>query len=155
MRASQVMTQEVITASPTDLVGHTLDVMQQEQLRALPVVDDSGVVIGVFSTIQMLANLVPEYVSSGDLDQINFVPDLGILRKKYADISSRTVAEAMNTSPLLIHEDASVLSVAAELLSCHGSSLAWVINESKCLIGVVSAFDILRVLRRNKESNNA
>jgi len=155
MRASQVMIKDVVTVSAEDSVQIALNKMRGRHLRNLPVVDGDGVIVGVFSTLSVIAHIVPGYIASGDLGQVSFVPDIGVLREKYETILSGLVGKIMDTSPLIVRDDESLLAIAAELLSHDTYELALVADKQRHLLGVTSATDILDFLKHHEASDNA
>jgi len=143
MRAENIMVTELTTAHVNDRVSDVLDRMKMAKLRMLPVVTDEGVVAGVISTFSIMEHLVPNYIVSGDLNQIPYAPDMGILRRHYFETIGKDLLSVMETKPLLVKRDESLLSIAAALTAFGKHEYALVVDEEKRLIGVISAGDIL------------
>lgn len=152
MKAKDFMVRDVITVRSDEIVSDALQRMQDKRVRSLPVVDAEQMLLGEFSTYQALLDVMPGYVASGDINHIEFVPDLGILQVKYDKMLSLPMVEAMNASPLVVGEDESVFSIAVELLNAKRSSIAIVVNREKKLQGVIARSDILELLRHHKVS---
>ncbi|OIO70049.1 MAG: CBS domain-containing protein [Zetaproteobacteria bacterium CG_4_9_14_3_um_filter_49_83] len=155
MKAEDIMVREVETVQLHENVGDILHRMRTLKYRTLPVIDEHGRVLGEFSTYKILTTIVPSYITSGDLDHVEFVPDIGVLKRRYNEIASKIVADIMNPSPILVDEKSSVLSVAAELLASHHSSLAMVVSKDKHLKGVVARSDILCFVQESGVENRA
>lgn len=156
MFAEKIMVTHVITAQEHELVGDVHTKMTHEKLRMLPVVDDQGVVKGLLSTFSIMENIIPDYLISGDLNQISYAPDLGILCKRYEEIIRSPISNLVDTSPLLVAKDESLLSVAAAIASHGKHEYALVVDEHKKLLGVISAGDILnRLKQKTSEVNDA
>jgi len=143
MLAENIMVTELTTAHVDDHVSDVLDRMRVAKLRMLPVLTDDGVVAGVISTFSIMAHLVPDYITSGDLKQITYAPDMGILRRHYFEVIEKDLLSVMETRPLLVQRDESLLSTAAALTAFGKHEYALVVDEEKRLIGVISAGDIL------------
>jgi len=143
MLAENIMVTDVTTAHVDDHVCDVLERMRQAKLRMLPVVDAEGVVAGVISTFSIMEHLVPNYIVSGDLNQIPYAPDMGILRRHYFEVIEKDLSSVMETTPLLVNRDESLLSTAAALTAFGKHEYALVVDEKKRLIGVISAGDIL------------
>ncbi|PCI42577.1 MAG: CBS domain-containing protein [Proteobacteria bacterium] len=152
MLAENTMVTEVTTAHVNDRVCDVLERMRATKLRMLPVVDDAGIVAGVISTFSIMENLVPSYIVSGDLNQIPYAPDMGILRRHYLEVIEKDLLSVMETKPLLVKRDESLLSTAAALTAFGKHEYALVVDEDKRLIGVISAGDILDRLGTMVES---
>lgn len=143
MLAEKIMVTKITTAHIDDRVCDVLKCMRDAKLRMLPVVDDAGVVVGVVSTFSIMENVVPSYIVSGDLNQISYAPDMGILRKHYLEVIEKDLLSVMETKPLLVKPSESLLSTAAALTAFGKHEYALVVDEEKHLIGVISAGDIL------------
>jgi len=143
MLAENIMVTELTTAHVDDHVSDVLERMREAKLRMLPVLDEEGVVVGVISTFSIMEHLVPNYIVSGDLNQIPYAPDMGILRRHYFEVIEKDLLSVMETKPLLVNRDESLLSTAAALTAFGKHEYALVVDEGKHLIGVISAGDIL------------
>ena len=143
MLAENTMVTELITAHVDDRVCDVLERVRSAKLRMLPVLGDDGVVAGVISTFSIMEHLVPSYIVSGDLNQISYAPDMGILRRHYLEVIEKDLLSVMETRPLLVKRDESLLSTAAALTAFGKHEYALVVDEEKRLIGVISAGDIL------------
>ncbi len=114
----KVMSTTLISAGPNDLVGPVRDAMLDSGVHCLPVIDDSGGLVGIVSAW----DLVEEYS-----------PDEGI-------------ANAMTTNVLTIGPSALVEEAAA--MMCDNFVHHLVVldgndREGERVVGVVSSFDLL------------
>jgi len=156
MFAERIMVTDVITAQEHELVGDVHAKMTREKLRMLPVLDKQGLVKGLLSTFSIMENIIPDYLISGDLNQISYAPDLGILCKRYEEVIKSPICNMVDTSPLLVAKDESLLSVAAAIASHGKHEYALVVDDNKKLLGVISAGDILnRLKQKTSEVNDA
>jgi len=147
MLAEKIMITDLVTAKEDDLVSDVFEKMRNAKLRMLPVLDNNGCIAGVLSTFCVMQHIVPDYVISGDLKQISYAPDMGLLRRHYCKIADKPIKDVMNTSPLLVSKDESLLSVAAALSAYGKHEYALVANKDNKLLGVISAGDILDILK--------
>ncbi|MDX8397558.1 MAG: CBS domain-containing protein [Mariprofundaceae bacterium] len=147
MLAKQVMVKEVVTAFIDELLGDVLVRMRQEGLRMLPVLDRANKIVGVFSTFSALEHVVPDYIVSGDLKQISYAPDMGILRRHFDEISQQSMLDVMNKKPLIVNQNESLLSVSAALTDFGQHEYAIVADDELQLQGIISAGDILDCLQ--------
>jgi CBS domain-containing protein len=156
MFAEKIMVTNVVTAQEHELVGDVHAKMNREKLRMLPILDKQGLVKGLLSTFSIMENIIPDYLISGDLNQISYAPDLGILCKRYEEVIKSPICNMVDTSPLLVAKDESLLSVAAAIASHGKHEYALVVDENKKLLGVISAGDILnRLKQKTSEVNDA
>jgi CBS domain-containing protein len=56
-RIDDIMTEGVVTAAPTDLITSIADKMLSEKVHHLPVCDEDGCLLGIISTMDILAAL--------------------------------------------------------------------------------------------------
>lgn len=147
MLAERIMNSKPVTAYIDELAGEVLARMRGADLHMLPAVDKAGVVLGVISTFSMMQHIMPDYITSGDLGHISYVPDMDILNRRYRANIDKKVSELMDDKPLLVKKGDSILSVAAAMISYGKHELALVVDEQNMLVGVISAGDILNHLR--------
>ena len=71
LRIADVMTEDVLTATPDDLTADAARIMVSNQINCLPVVDDDRVV-GILTSTDLLAALVhevdPDFVAAREAD---------------------------------------------------------------------------------------
>ncbi|MDX8388745.1 MAG: CBS domain-containing protein [Ghiorsea sp.] len=137
------MATNLVTATEDQLVVDVFAKMREAKLRMLPVLSPNGCITGVISTFCMMEYVIPEYVTSGDLNQISYAPDMGILRRHYTEIASQPIKNVMSKKPLLVQPNESLLSVAAALSSFGRHEYAMVVDKDNKLLGIISAGDIL------------
>ncbi len=156
MIAEHFMVTKVVTAQAKELTSHVLDKMHHHKLRMLPVVDEENHVLGIISSFNIMQCIVPDYLVNGDLNQISYAPDLGILRERYKKIVDCPIQKIMDTAPLFVNKNESLLSVSAALSAYGKHEYALVVDDEKHLQGIISAGDILgRLKLKASEKNNA
>ena len=152
MHASRIMTGEVVTVRPDARVDEVIMMEQTSPQghRVLPVTDAQGIVHGVLTSASVVARLLPEYIASGELGDVAFAPDLGVLRKHYLQMKNHRVDECMDAHPVLVNADESLLAVAAALVHENDAKCVLVVDEDKRLLGLITPGDVLNTLRRLK-----
>jgi len=129
-------------------IKYALDRMHETGHRFLPVVDaEKGCVIGLFSALSVIAHLVPDYIVSGDLDDIPYAPDFGLLRQHFDKVRDMPVSELMVDPPFAVRPDESLLSVGAALATHPSYDCVLVNDEDGRLLGIITSSDVLAVLR--------
>jgi len=147
MRAERIMISNPVTIQPNVHLGEAIKKMHPDGYRILPVVDAKGTVQGVLSSTSVIAHLLPEYISSGELKDVSFVPDLGVLRKHYLQMKRHGVEKYMDTNPVLVGPDESLLAVTAALVHKNQNECALVVDENRRLLGMITPSDVLHILR--------
>ncbi len=150
MHAERIMTRNPVTIRPNARVDEALKKMHPGGHRILPVVDGEGAVKGVLSSASIIAHLLPEYIASGELEDISFVPDLGVLRKHYLQMKCHRVDACMDDSPALVGPEESLLAVTAALVHQNRHACALVVDAAHHLLGLITPSDVLDTLRKLK-----
>jgi CBS domain-containing protein len=142
-----MMSANPITALDTETVGVVLDRMCGKDLRLLPVLDAGGKVMGVVTLFSIMTHIVPNYIVTGDLEDVAYAPDIGLLRRHYDEILGQPVTEVLDAEPLLVRPESSLLSVAATLITHGKHESALVVDGEKKLVGIISVGDVLSCLK--------
>ncbi len=127
VKIADLMEKRVITAQPHQKVGHVRDIMDRNQIHAIPVVGPIGEAVGI--------------VTSSDIKR----------RVKDESPVSRIMSENVTVVPA--YNDA---SVAARIMRKHNIHHV-VVTHEKIVVGIVSSFDLLKLLenRRFVSKNSA
>lgn len=138
-RVKDVMTRSPITIDPEAPVATAIVVMREKQVRHLPVVDDTGRLIGM--------------ISDRDLRSAAFAPALvehlsvvarRRLRGVGATLESLRVRDVMTWDAVTTHAEAPLAQAAAVMFEGRFGSLP--VLEGGKLVGIVTERDVLRAL---------
>ena len=146
MKANLVMIKELTVCHPDQTVLEVLNILREKSFRVLPVVDENHKILGAVNILSMLSGLVPEYIITGDLKSISYAPDMGVLRKHYKEMIEHKVSDIMDRDPTIVHENESMLSVSAALITYDRFEYAFVADKQNVLLGLITASDVLRCL---------
>lgn len=126
-RASDVMQRDVITIAPQTPLLDVYRMFVEEEIHGAPVVDDAGAVCGVVSTLDLLRFGSEEpYVARDSTGQL-------------------TADDAATRELVTVGPDATVEEVARTMLAQHVHRVL-VVDRDRELLGVISTFDLLRVV---------
>ncbi|HZD74445.1 MAG TPA: CBS domain-containing protein [Actinomycetota bacterium] len=145
-KVRNVMTREVVTVSEQTPFTELVRLMAVHKISALPVVSDSGSVVGIVSEADLLRK--EEYQEDDDGE--------GWLARRHQQVArakaaGRTAAEVMSAPAITIDPDATV-PMAAKLLARHGIKRLPVVDDQRRLVGIVSRSDLLRLFLRDDEA---
>ena len=150
MPVREVMTADVVTFNPADNVQEAMQQLVDRGVDAGPVVDDSGAVVGMLST----GDLIVEEARVHFPSVVNF---LGVNvtwpfdHKELDDTMSKalgaSVGEVMTAEPLTIDIDASVEEAATVMHDQNVSRLP-VLDADGRLAGIVARGDIVKAIVR-------
>ena len=137
---SEVMTHKVITLIDTMPVVEAWETMLKHLLKALPVLNKNGEVVGVLTDEDLLerAGLEQHLSVAERLDDHMLQAEFTALRK-----SSLKVADVM-TSPAITAREDEPLGVATARMVEHEIKRLPVLNENGKLVGVLSRLDVLK-----------
>lgn len=156
-RARELMESHVLTVSPETPVLDVYRLFKEEQIGAAAVVDDAELVIGVISSADLVRTLEEErgtavvethYLrdvlpySSPDWDSVpeDFQNRLGQLR----------VSDAMTEGVVSVPPDASAAELARTLRKNRLHHVF--VIEGGALLGVVSTYDLLKLVEQFRET---
>lgn len=135
MLISEIMTEEVITAKPSDSVGNALSLLEDLDIRHLPIVEDSRLV---------------GLVTDRDLREYRLPIMQELEHPDEADALLETpISEVMNKTIISVYANEKV-KVAIDLMLEYKIGAIPVINRNQeHLVGIISYIDILRTVRRS------
>jgi CBS domain-containing protein len=137
LRVHDVMTRDVVTASPTTAIADVVGLLEANRISAVPIIDDLGRPVGVVSE----ADLLPMVVSGGTVDRRPSRPHRAV---KATSSGARAV---MSTRPISVAAD-TPLSEAAKRMRARRIKRLLVTDDTGRLIGIVSRSDLLRQFAR-------
>ena len=132
--------------SPDQKVEDALKFLDEKGIRVAPVLDENGVLLGMFSTHELIKSLVPLHALDGSLPTLHF-----------AHGAAPVIAKRMRkTFPDLVkdHYERSVVSVDTDvntweclrILTKYGSPLAVVEPKTNKLIGLITEQSAMETL---------
>ncbi len=144
----------IITVSDDDTVETVLRLLDEKQIRAVPVIDKDGVFKGMFSTHEVIKSLVPAYMS-GDLVTLDFAvgqsPHLAeMLRKLYPT----RVGNHVSASDCIKLTDKTHTWEALRMLAKYGSPIPAVNPANGMLIGLISEQSAIEALLKMEAEEN-
>jgi CBS domain-containing protein len=120
--AAELMTPNPVSISEHAAIIDAASILSNRSFSALAVVDDAGRPIGVVSRTD-------------------------IVRREAKPSGQRDVREIMTATVLSVRPDDPAWEVVAKL-AAHKVQRLFVVNLTGALVGVISAFDVVRKLRR-------
>lgn len=143
MRAMDVMVRDVITVKPDDDVAEVVKLLTENDVSALPVVDDNGNVVGVISEADLIHR---EEIDTEKQHPwwLEAVMPASTLAEEFAKSHGRRVEEIMSTDAVTASEDTSLGEIAM-LLERHRIKRIPIVRERK-LVGIVSRSNLIQAL---------
>ena len=155
VRARDLMERGVITVTPETRLLDVHRLFVEEEIHGAPVVGEDTLVRGVISTLDLLRLVRDEFEPGAGATSSNYFraelpysgPDwLGIPEDFQDRMQTLTAADAMSREIVSVGPDATVEEIAHTMREHRVHRV--LVCEDRVLLGVVSAFDLLRVLER-------
>ena len=155
VRARDLMERDVITVTPETRLLDVHRLFVEEEIHGAPVVGEDTLVRGVISTLDLLRLVRDEFEPGAGATATTYFrdelpysgPDWLQMPEDFQDrMQELTAADAMTRDLVTVGPDATVDDIARTMLEHRVHRV--LVCEERVLLGVVSAFDLLRVLTR-------
>lgn len=136
------MKRRVVTVSPSTTVEAAARLVVEEHVGTLPVVDETGLLLGVVRLNDLLGVFMPDFVTL--LDNIDFVHDFGALERAKPRLASEIAGLTMSQlagPPVTVEEDSGLMHALATLMKHQLQDLP-VVDSTGRLVGIASRVDI-------------
>lgn len=143
MKAMDVMVRDVVTVKADDEVGHAVKLLAEHDVSALPVVDETGAVVGVLSEVDLMRR---EEIGTEKHRPwwLEAVMPSSVLAHDFAKEHGRKVAEVMTDDVISAGEETPVGEIA-NLLEKHRIKRVPILRDGK-LVGIVSRSNLIQAL---------
>jgi len=138
-----VMTSHVFSVGPETTLGEVAQLMVERDVRALPVVDDVGSLLGMVTHHELLRYLIPDYLQRTKSGEFR-APTKSQLQRGSVEPRQIPVKEAMARTVLCVAED-QTLSDVASLMSSKDVDRFPVVREGR-VVGFLTRADLIRRL---------
>lgn len=154
MRVKDLMTRDPIVVRPELPVEALVNLFVARNINGVPVVDESGRLVGMVTTGDLIHRVADERVPSRDSiwQESLYKSVFGRAGTEPNPAEGATAAEVMSPNPAHV-VPSDDMAVAARLLIEHKVKCLPVLDDGR-LVGVVSRLDLLRCLRGNPDCCN-
>ena len=144
-----IMTKDPITTTAAAALVDVAKILTDHKFNGLPVVDDSGILIGIVTEYSLISNQSGIHLPTlqavlGNLPV--FSKDKGEFNEEIAAVTKLTAKDVMNNDPLTLPVTATYDEVVRAFQDHHGVNPIPVIDSTRKLVGVVSRYDVLKPL---------
>ena len=145
MKASEIMTDEVISVSPENTVKEVAKVLTENKISGVPVTEE-GQLVGIVSEADLIARdkklHFPNYVYF--IDSIFYLESFEKFEKDFKKMVGVKVEDIMTTDVITVDPDTSVEEIAT-ILTDDEINRVPVVKDGE-LVGIVSRGDIVRYM---------
>ena len=148
MKAGDVMTTEVVAVPPDTPASSIASVLFRNGISAVPVVDGSGVPLGMVSEGDLMPRDDSEREARRDwwLKLLAEGEDLGPDYLHHLERKDRTARQIMRSPVVTVEEGADLVEVA-ETLAAHNIKRVPVVRDGR-IVGIVSRADLVKAVAR-------
>jgi CBS domain-containing protein len=148
MKVRDIMTETVVTIPPTMTVGEVAALLRERDLSGVPVIDASGVLVGMVSELDLIARHARihmlRYLQIMEYQIYLESPDR--FEDELERVLGTTAADIMSEKVYTIGPEADLQDLATLMVDHHANPVPVV--EGGRLVGIVSYHDLLQVLER-------
>lgn len=148
---ADIMSRDPMTVRPDTPLNEAIKILADRKISGLPVVDDTGKIIGVLSETDLMWQETevtpPAYIMV--LDSVIYLENPGQYERELHKALGQTVGEVMTKSATTIRADQPVQQAAQILLHKDIRRLP-VVDDENHLVGIVTRGDIVRVMAQNE-----
>jgi len=146
LKVKDIMTKDIITVTPDTEVVKAAKILLEKRINGLPVVDDSGKLVGILCQSDLIAQQKSIPIPSLFTLLDGFMP-LTIMKridKEVEKIAAIMVEQAMTPKPVTVDPDADIEDVARLMVDKNYHTIP-VLDGGK-VVGIVGKEDILKTL---------
>lgn len=147
LKAADIMTREVFTVSPLTSVDELAKIFVEMNKNALPVVDASGVLLGVVTQTDLVEQDQPLHIPTviSIFDWVFYLDSEKRFREEVQKITARNAGDICDENPITCSEETPVSEIA-RLMVEEKAHLIPVVDADRKVLGVVARLDIVRTM---------
>lgn len=142
------MIKEVASISPEDSAMDALHKLFEMKISGLPVIDQQGKLVGVFTEKEVLSYILPSYIEK--VGRFIYEDDPKSTRKKFSEIASIKVSKIMRKELVTTSPETALSEVARIILTQRARRLP-VLDSTGKVVGIVARVDVLQALAKQAE----
>lgn len=142
-----LMTPQVLSARPEQSLGDVARMMMDKDVRALPIVDDHGSLVGMVTHRELLEYLIPDYLQRSKSGKFRALPANMMAGQGNVDPRGLPVKDVMSRAVLCLSEDQTLTDVA-NLMNNKDVDRFPVVREG-VVVGFLTRADLIRRLVAN------
>ena len=145
MKVSQIMAKDVKSLLPDMSAKEALEIIFSMQMSGLPVIDQQGKLLGMFTEKDILKNILPTYIES--VGRFTYADDPKGIKSKVSALVNIKVKDIMRKEVITVDEDTSLSEVARIMLTQKIRRVP-VLNKEGKVVGIVARQDVVKALTK-------
>lgn len=143
MKVADVMSQKIVTATPSTPYRELWEAILLRRIHCLPVADNHRKLIGIVSEKDLIKPLYPDYTQY--IDNLMSTQEFESMEESIREIVD-LVAKNIMTRRVLFTRSGTPIMRALSRMIVHGVRQLPVLDDENVIIGIVSKGDILKAL---------
>lgn len=143
MKVKEIMTKDVKSISPDTNAREALGLLDKLQISGLPVIDDKGRLVGMFTEKDVLSYILPSYIEK--VGKFVYEENPKATKRKFSELAKMKVSQIMRKEVIATNEDTTLCEVARVMLTQKARRIP-VLDKSGQTVGIVARCDIVRAL---------
>jgi len=141
MKVKEIMTKDVVSVKPEDNAKEALDLLLKMEISGLPVINEQGKLVGMFTEKDVLKQILPSYLEK--VGRFVYEENPKSIKNKFQDLSNLSVSQLMRREIITIDEETSLCEVARIMLTQKIRRIP-VLDKEKRVVGIVAREDIVK-----------
>jgi CBS domain-containing protein len=141
MKVKEIMTKEVVSIQPDTNAKEAVGILFKMHISGLPVINESGKLVGMFTEKDILRNILPSYIEQ--VGRFVYEENPKSIKKKFMELENIRVSKLMRPEVITVDEDTSLCEVAHIMLTQEVRRIP-VLDKEKKVIGIVAREDIVK-----------
>ena len=150
MKVKEIMVKDVTSISPETGCSEALDLLEKMQISGLPVIDENGKLVGMFTEKDVLSYILPSYIEK--VGRFIYEENPKSTKKKFMELNKIKVRQLMRKDVVTTTEDTALCEVARIMLTQKARRIP-VIDKSGKVVGIVARCDILKAFAKEAEKS--
>ena len=143
MKVKDIMVREVDSLLEDVSVREAMDILFKRQISGLPVINNDGKLIGMFTEKEVLAYLLPSYVQQ--VGRFIYEENPKATKNKLLALGKIKVSELMRKEVVTTGEEVTLCETARIILTQKARRLP-VVDKTGKIVGMVARCDVLRAM---------
>ncbi|MBM3249631.1 MAG: CBS domain-containing protein [Candidatus Omnitrophica bacterium] len=143
MKVKEIMKKPVTSLKPDENALEALKYLFQRRISGLPVIDEKGRLLGMFTEKEIISYILPSYLEQ--VGRFVYEVDPKAVMQKAQHLSGLKVKDIMRQHVATVEEDTS-LCEAAHLMLTQKARRILVLDKNKSVLGIIAREDVLKAL---------
>jgi CBS domain-containing protein len=148
VKVREIMSKEIISILPDMTAKQALEALFKNHISGLPVINDNGKLVGMFTEKDVLKAVLPSYVST--VGKFIYEENPKAVKRKMSQLSQIKVKDIMRKDVVTTQEDTTLCEVARLMLTQAARRIP-VVDKNGSVKGIVAREDIVKAFAKEAE----